>query len=67
MIQTAAYNFGAGRFVFNALHIRESLGTDPVAERLLRNLLNYAVRDLDQPVAELPADFNEQLKAIGYE
>ena len=56
-----------GRFIFNTLRIRESLGTDPVAERLLRNLLNYAAHDLDQPVVELPADFNEQLKAIGYE
>ena len=65
-IQMAAYNFGSGSFVINTLHIRECLGSDPVAERLLRNLLNYAARDLDKPVAELPADFEKQLKAIGY-
>jgi hypothetical protein len=39
----------------------------PAAERLLRNLLNYAARDLDQPLADLPADFDQQLKTIGYE
>ena len=30
-------------------------------------MLNYAARDLDQPLTELPADFDQQLKAIGYE
>ena len=67
VIQTASYNFGAGRFIFNTLKIRENLGTDPVAELLLRNMLNYAARDIDKPVAELPADFDQQLKVIGYE
>jgi hypothetical protein len=67
VVQTAAYNFGAGRFLFNTLKIRENLGTDPVAELLLRNLLNYSARDLDKPPADLPADFQQQLKAIGYE
>jgi hypothetical protein len=46
---------------------RNDLGTDPVAELLLRNLLNYAARGLDKPLANLPADFQEQLKTIGYE
>jgi hypothetical protein len=63
----ATYRLGAGRFVLNTLRIRENLGTDPVAERLLRNLLNYAASDLDKPAAELPADFDQQLKTIGYE
>jgi hypothetical protein len=67
ILQTAKYNFGAGRFIFNTLKIRENLGVDPVAELLLRNLLNYAARDLDKPPADLPADFDQQLKAIGYE
>jgi hypothetical protein len=66
-LQTVGYNFGAGRFIFNTLRIRDMLGVDPVAERLLRNLLNHAGRGLDQPPAELPADFQQQLKAIGYE
>ena len=67
VIQTAAYNLSAGRFILNTLRIRENLGTDPVAERLLRNLLNYAGRDLDQAPAALPTDFSVRLKAIGYE
>jgi len=66
-IQMAAYNFGSGSFVINTLHIRECLGSDPVAERLLRNLLNYAAPDAAKPLAELPADFQQQLKAVGYE
>ena len=66
-LQTVGYNFGAGRFIFNTLRIRDMLGVDPVAERLLRNLLNHAGQGLDQPPAALPADFQQQLKAIGYE
>lgn len=66
-VQMAVYPFGAGRFVFNTLRIREELGKDPVAELLLRNLLNYAARDLDKPTVALPADFDQQLKAIGYQ
>jgi len=38
----AVYRHGSGRIIMNTLNIRESLGQDPVAERLLRNLLNYA-------------------------
>ena len=41
-LYVAAYRHGAGRIVMNCLNIRENLGKDPVAERLLRNLLNYA-------------------------
>ena len=67
VLHSGAYNFGAGRFVFNTLKIREELGKDPVAELLLRNLLNYAARELDKPPGDLPADFQQQLKTIGYE
>ena len=38
----AVYRHGAGRIVMNTLNIRVNLGKDPVAEHLLRNLLNYA-------------------------
>lgn len=38
----AEYRLGAGRFILNTLLIRENLGAHPVAERLLRNLLNHA-------------------------
>ena len=63
----AVYEFGAGRFVLNTLRLRENMASDPVAERLLRNLLRYAARERGQAVAELPADFGAQLTAIGYE
>ena len=62
----AVFDLGAGRFVLNTLRIRENLGPDPVAERLLRNLLRYAARDLNKPAVNLPADFEGQLKAMGY-
>lgn len=57
---------GAGRFVLNTLLIRGNLGPSPVAERLLRNMLNVAARDLDKPLADLPADFDKQLETMGY-
>jgi hypothetical protein len=62
----ATYGFGAGRFVLNTLLVRERLGRDPVAERLLRNLLNYGAALPAGPLAELPPDFAGQLEAIGY-
>jgi hypothetical protein len=40
-LMLAVYKSGAGRFILNTLRIRENLGSHPVAERLLRNLLNY--------------------------
>jgi hypothetical protein len=60
------YRLGAGRFVLNTLAIGNQLGQDPVAERLLRNLLCYAAADADRPLAELPRDFAGQLKSFGY-
>jgi len=60
------YRLGAGRFVLNTLRIRENLGRDPVAERLLRNMLRYAAADQGKPLADLPGDFNRQLKEMGF-
>lgn len=65
-LTVAVYRFGAGRFVLNTLRIREHLGRHPAAERLLRNLLNYAAREADKPLAELPPDIAQQLDRIGY-
>lgn len=65
-LHVAVYELGAGRFLLNNLKIRENLGRDPVAERLLRNMLRYAARDIDKPPAELPASFDAQLKLMGY-
>jgi hypothetical protein len=62
----AVYNLGGGRFTINTLHIRQNLGNDPVAERLLRNMLLYAARDMDKPMAELPPGFYQSLYELGY-
>ena len=43
-LMVAVYKCGSGQFILNTLLIRENLGTHPVAERLLRNLLNSGVR-----------------------
>ncbi len=65
-LMLSVYPFGAGRFILNTLLVRENLGSHPGAERLLRNLLRYAASGLNQPVADPPADFEAQLKSIGY-
>jgi hypothetical protein len=62
----SVHSLGAGRFILNTLHVRENLGQNPAADRLLMNMLRYAARGLDKPLAELPADFEAQLKTLGY-
>jgi hypothetical protein len=66
-LMVSVHTLGAGRFVLNTLRILDNLDRHPAAERLLRNMLRYAARDSSQPLAELPADFDAQLKALGYE
>jgi len=63
----ASWNLGAGRFLVNTLWVRQSLGASPPAERLLRNMLRWASRDGDKPPADLPADFDATLAALGYQ
>ncbi len=62
----SVYSLASGRFILNTFRIRQNLGKDPVAERMLRNMLRYAAHDTTQPPADLPGDFEEQLKAMGY-
>jgi hypothetical protein len=62
----SVHNLGEGRFFLNSLKIRENLGQVPVAERLLRNMLNYAGRDRDKKLAELSSNFDERLRSMGY-
>ena len=62
----AAYEFGAGCVLLNTLLLRERLAANPVAERLVRNLLNDAASRTTAAPAELPADLAAQLQAIGY-
>ena len=61
----AVYRFGAGEFILNSLLIREHLGAHPAADRLLLNLLRFAARNTGKPPAELPNDFEAQLKPLG--
>ena len=65
-LMLAIYRLGAGRFVVNTLRVRENLGTHPVAERLLRNLLRYAATDTTGPLVEPPRDVDALLRSIGY-
>jgi hypothetical protein len=65
-LMVSVHSFGAGRFILNALRIGETLGKDPVAERLLRNMLRYAMRDGKEPPAELPVNFDTLLNDLGY-
>ena len=66
-LMVAVYKLGAGRFILNTLRLRENLGSHPAADRLLNNLLRFAARDANQPLTDLPADFEAQLKSIGYQ
>jgi hypothetical protein len=63
-LTVAAFNWGAGRIILNSLKIRQNLGNNPTAERLLRNLLNYAAQGIARPLAELPASFEEPLRSL---
>jgi hypothetical protein len=66
-LMLSVHNLGAGRFILNSLRVRQALGQDPTAERLLRNMLRYAGSVVARPAALPGADERERLKAIGYE
>lgn len=62
----AVYRVGAGRIVLNTFRVCEELGQDPVAERLLRNMLRFASAEGSKTLADLPQDFERQLEGMGY-
>ena len=66
-LMLSVYNLGAGRFILNSLRVRQELGRDPTAERLLRNMLRYAARDVGKAAAQPKGGHGGLLKAIGYE
>ena len=41
----SVHDLAPGRLVLNSLRIRENIGKVPAAERLLRNMLNFAAKD----------------------
>ncbi len=64
-LMVAVVPLGEGRIILNTLRIRENLGTHPVAERLLRNMLRFAAANSDRPIVPVPSDFEQQLEAAG--
>jgi len=46
-LMVVVHRHGEGRIVLNTLLVRENLGRDPVAERLLRNMLRYGEAGAD--------------------
>jgi hypothetical protein len=61
-----SYKFGDGRFVVNSFPILEHIDSHPVADRLLLNFIQYYATTVQTPAVALPANFNQQLKGIGY-
>jgi hypothetical protein len=43
-LMLSVHKLGQGRLILNALRVRQELGRDPTAERLLRNMLRYAAQ-----------------------
>ena len=41
----AGHSHGKGRFILNTLLLRENLGADPTAERILRNMIRHLSDD----------------------
>jgi hypothetical protein len=60
------YRFGEGRFVLNTFPLLDQVGRHPAADRLFLNLVRFAAESVERPLMELPRDFEEQLKRIGY-
>ena len=66
-IQLGIWDFGEGKFIVNTLNIIENLNSDPAADLLLHNLINFASKDFDRPLTKgLPQNFSQKLKEIGY-
>lgn len=70
VLPLSVHDRGVGRFVLNTLHLRENLTTHPAADRLLLNLLRFAAKTANQPLADLPPDlppdFPTHLRTLGY-
>jgi hypothetical protein len=65
-IHLGIWNFYSGRFIVNTLNIAENLGHDPAADRLFGNILSYGASGAGKPLLPIPADFEKELKKIGY-
>jgi len=61
-----AYKFGAGQFIVNTFPILDNIDRHPVADRLLLNLIQYAMDSAQGPQTPLPGDFEGWLKSVHY-
>jgi hypothetical protein len=61
-----SYKFGEGQFIVNSFPILDYIDKHPVADRLLLNLIQHGFYSVTAPLAALPADFETQLRNIGY-
>jgi hypothetical protein len=57
----SVHKLGEGCFVLNTLLVRETVGRNPVAERLLRNMLRFGSRDLASPLGQARPELIEQV------
>ncbi len=65
-VQIGSWGFGEGKLLVNTLLLLENLGSDPAADGLFSNLLLFASPDSTKPLSAAPADWQAQLKKIGY-
>ncbi len=55
-----------GRSLISTVAVLEHLDVHPAADRLLLNRISYAAGFAASPPGRLPADFETELKSIGY-
>jgi hypothetical protein len=60
------YKLGAGQFIVNTFPILNNIDRHPVADRLLLNLIQYAMDSAHGPATPLPGDFEGWLKSVHY-
>jgi hypothetical protein len=65
-ILLGAYRFGEGQFIVNTFPVLEQLDRHPAADRILLNLVRYCSDFTGKPPAELPTNFDDRLRSIGY-
>jgi hypothetical protein len=65
-ILLGVHNFGAGRFLVNSFRILEHLTQHPAADRLLLNIISDSQKHTAEPLAPLPANWEQMLAEIEY-
>lgn len=65
-VMLGAYSFGAGKIIVNTFNILDNIDRHPAADRMLLNMIEYALTSVELPSAVLPVDFASTLTTIGY-